>query len=125
MGTGADAGAWACSDCGARWDEKGDCRGCGQGPLVDLRESNVRDALVEEDRRRAERRSQRMLVVAIGLILSAWLLGGLVSFAILLAPLARPGGLLFIALLAVGAMGLRKLLAALFPAKPRFPYLLL
>lgn len=120
---GAPSAPWACTDCGARGEASGDCARCGQGPRVDLREANVREVLIEDDRRRAEKRGQQFLFMGIVLMVLGWLSVGLVSFPLMMAALSMPGGLIFVVALAVGAVGVQKLLLTLFPPRPRFPYL--
>ncbi len=46
---------WVCGDCGARASEPGDCNVCGF-PRLDARQSDVRQMLINDDRRRKTKR---------------------------------------------------------------------
>ena len=60
-----DAERFACTDCGARSATDGDCEHCGEGPLMDLDDAEVREALRKEDEGRAEKHRGRLRQIAI------------------------------------------------------------
>jgi hypothetical protein len=97
-------------DCGSRSDAQGDCKSCSKaGPLMDLQDPSVRAELISEDDRRRSNRRYLMVWPSVPLALVAIILlgGGLIGFAL--------GGAL--------GYGSSLVLAAIFPARPRFPYL--
>jgi hypothetical protein len=58
---------WICMDCGARNPSSGSCSACGQGPLLDARDPQVRSALALQDGERLRKRSRLLMGVAAGI----------------------------------------------------------
>jgi len=61
-----DAAPWICMDCSAHNAAPGDCPKCGEGPLVDVREPQVRAALVQQDSEHSLKRARMLTVIAAG-----------------------------------------------------------
>src|SRR5256885_10809958 len=100
----------SCIDCGGRHAAQSRCSACNaDGPLMDLRDPNVRAELVGEDDRARTKRRYLMIWPA-------------VPFAAVITWLLGCGVLGFVAGGAAG-YGISLLLLKLFPAKQRFPYL--
>jgi ribosomal protein L40E len=100
---------WICMDCAARNAGAGNCARCGEGPLLDLRDAQVRGALHQQDEERGRAKSRKLLAVAaaIGAVLGFPIVFTLGAIIGLLGVVAF-GGLIFLVLRAV------------FPYKPRF-----
>jgi hypothetical protein len=64
--TTLDASPWICMDCSARNAAGGDCGSCGQGPLLDVRDAQVRATLLQQDAERGLKRGRTLIVVAAG-----------------------------------------------------------
>ncbi len=56
---------YACSDCGHRQADLGNCTKCGEGPLLALASSGTAEMLIEQDRVRAERSRSRALWISL------------------------------------------------------------
>jgi hypothetical protein len=65
-GAGTD---YACSDCGVRQAGAGDCGSCGNGPVLDLRNSNVPARLIEQDLQLKLARQNRQRILSVGVAL--------------------------------------------------------
>lgn len=111
---------FVCSDCGVENAAAGDCAKCGQGPLVDAAQEDVRQWLLDEDAGRRQRRESRLLGVSIGVTLALFYGIALSGTVKLFGALWSPQGII---LTIVVALGLWRLLALVFPAKPRFAHL--
>jgi hypothetical protein len=55
---------WICMDCAMLGPNGGDCAACGEGPLLDLRDSQVRVTLRQQDAERSRQRNGKLLVIA-------------------------------------------------------------
>jgi hypothetical protein len=102
---------FACIDCGARGETDEECPTCGADGMMDLRDEHVREELRREDEARAATRRHQMIVPALpfGLpVILFFSMGG--------QPLC--GGAAGLAI----TYALSLVLAAIFPAKTRFPY---
>lgn len=112
---------FACIDCGGRSSSPGRCPSCGQEPLLDLQDREVRLALAEEDRRRRSAQDSRMVLVSVGVVVPTGLVLAFVpGFWTLLSLVSAPPVLTFVLTLSAGAFGLSRVLLRLFPAKTRF-----
>jgi hypothetical protein len=117
-----DGAPWVCSECGGRQETAGACAACGEDPLVDAREAEMRELLREMDLRRKDRFERRTLWIAIpfGIVLPVLVLASLpVIFDLVPAPplLTVVGSMIGVTL--VVWIGLRKL----FKPKVRFAWL--
>jgi hypothetical protein len=116
-----DALRFACMDCGSRQSGAGNCSKCGEGPVLDLRDSEVRLTLVENDDRRRSRRDHRMILVSIPIALATF--GGLClvpGFTLVFWAIPGPMFLKFIFGIAAGGFAISRLLLRLFPVKQHF-----
>lgn len=119
---------FVCSDCKARAAAAGDCP-CGQGPFLDLKDPAVREMLIEEDDRRAQRQTQRFLwlgvvVGVVAIVFSIWsdtLRKALVAISLPLPLVGVP--LTFLGVGIVSAVVLSKVLSAAVKKPHRFPEL--
>jgi hypothetical protein len=117
-----DAPSFACLRCGTRCPAPGDCARCPGVALLDLRTPSVREMLLDEDRRRAERRKDqlRWASVPVGIVLGTGLSVTWPKILALVPPLPFPNFLrpvLLMILIAAAAMyGLRRF----FPAPKHF-----
>jgi hypothetical protein len=108
-------------DCGSRQAAAGDCTKCGKGPVMDLKDREVRLALVDDDDRRRSHRDRRMVVVAIPIALATFgLLCLIPGFTVLFWALPGPLFIKFIAGISAGAYGISRLLVRWFPARQHF-----
>jgi hypothetical protein len=116
---------YVCSECAAHRGEPGECA-CGGGPLLDLRDPAIQEALRDDDQRRADRAKQRniWIGVAVGILGGGALLW--VGYPVILAiplpiPFANPVKViaLMIAITACAVFALDRAI----PAKARFPEL--
>jgi hypothetical protein len=117
--------SFACTDCGRRAPKEGDCV-CGAGALVDLANPDMRALAIETDDRRTEEHGQRLLWISVGLSVSfgAFLLlviPGVIKAIPLPVPFANP--IKVFAIVIGFAVLSSKLLGAAFPARRRFPEL--
>ncbi len=105
----ADENTWICMDCGARGGSAGSCSRCGQGPLLDARDPQVRSTLLQQDGEASRKRSRTLIGVAAGVA------------AVLGFPLVFVLGV-FIGLGAVVGLGagVYAVLRMAFPYRPRF-----
>ena len=112
---------YACMDCGSRQAAAGDCSKCGKGPLMDLRDREVRLALVDDDDRRRSKRDRQMIAVSIPIALGAFGVLCLVpGFTLIFWALPGPLFVKFIAAVSAGAYGLSRLLLRVFPVRQHF-----
>jgi hypothetical protein len=58
------ADTWICMDCATVGANPGNCTACGEGPLLDLRDPQVRVTLRQQDAERSRQRNGRLLVAA-------------------------------------------------------------
>ncbi len=111
---------WVCSDCGERADGPGDCKRCGQGPLLDASKEDTRNYLLDDDVQRREKRRNRILWIVVPSLVVADCGGGaLLPVKVATVLWSIPGVLLLIAV----AIGLWVLGVKAFPARSRFDYL--
>jgi hypothetical protein len=100
---------WLCMDCAATNPNPGDCASCGQGPLLDAGDPQVRAALVQRDSEGARARQRTLMMIAAA---TTTVVGAPVFFILgLIGPLMAVG---------VGA-ATYAILRAVFPYKRRFP----
>ena len=97
-------------DCAARNTAPGNCTHCGEGPLLDLRDSLVRTTLRQQDLEAGRKKIQKLMG-------AAGALGAFIGFPLVLF-LGEFVGLA--AAVGVGALILFAL-KAMFPYRPRFP----
>jgi hypothetical protein len=116
---------FACTDCGRRWHAPIECA-CGAGPLVDLEKPEFREMIVEMEDRRAESHGQTLLWAGVGV----GMVGGLFMLLafplfIRMIPLPIPFSLPIkvIGMMIGFAVLASKVLAAMFPARRKFPEL--
>jgi hypothetical protein len=116
------AGFYVCMDCGSRAQVDEPCAKCRE-PRLDLRQSAVKLACLDDDDRRRARREQRLLWASIPLALAVVALAQEVlgEYAALVPGLS--GFLGYIAWGIVLSFVFWKALAKIFPAERRFPYL--
>ncbi|MFO0612145.1 MAG: hypothetical protein U0414_06145 [Polyangiaceae bacterium] len=121
----ADRPPFVCSECASRHPAAGDCP-CGAGPLFDIRDPAIADALREDDQRRSERAKQRNIWIGVFLGMAT---GGAIFAAIPSVILQIPLPIPFANPLKVIAMMIGLTAIAVFlldrvlRAKPRFPEL--
>lgn len=116
-----DAERFACTDCGARSATDGDCPRCGEGPLMDLDDPDVREALRKEDEGRVERHRGKLRHVAITVGIVAGIALATVVPTLLLIPFGNV--IQAVLLMVLAAFASRWVLGALVPASIRYPYL--
>lgn len=109
-------------DCGERLDTGGDCAACGKGPLLDLRDPEVRRTLVEDDDRRARKREGLVIGAAVLVAIPA-VVGLELAIPLLARVLYAFGCLGELGACAALAVALWQLGRRLWPARRRFPYL--
>lgn len=116
---------FVCSDCAAHHAVAGECA-CGAGPLFDLRDPAIADALREDDERRAERAKQRNIWIG---VVVGMLVGGAIfaaaSETILRIPLPLPfANPIKVVAMMIGITALTvAVLDRILRPKPRFPEL--
>jgi hypothetical protein len=99
---------WVCMDCAARNPNPGNCVSCGQGPLLDARDAQVRTTLVQQDSEGARARQRTLMMIAAA---TTTVVGAPVFFFLgLIGPLMAVG-------LGAATYGI---LRAAFPYKQRF-----
>lgn len=113
---------YACSDCGNCQADAQRCARCKGEPMLDLREENVRAALVQEDdARKASRDGRvRMISVVLAVLVGAVLCLTVPGIALLGMSFFGSGfivGGIVLSLLMMAIVG------AILPWKPRFPQL--
>jgi hypothetical protein len=117
-----EAAPWVCSECGNCQESGGACAACGEDPLVDAREADVRELLREMDQRRKDRFEGRTLWIAIpfGIALPVVILASFpLIFDLVPAPPLLTGVGSMIGVTMVVWIGIRKL----FKPKVRFGWL--
>ncbi len=118
----------ACADCGWRGGP-GSCANCGEGPVLDLRDTEVVIALLKDDEARNSRRQATLRGWAAVFGMVAGLLLLFFVYPTFIRPLGhsrhrgREGSVIFCLFLGP-ALAANALLNATLGAKPRFPYLL-
>lgn len=121
----AEERPFVCSECAARQLVAGECA-CGAGPLFDVRDPAIADALREDDQRRSERAKQRNIWIGVFIGMAT---GGAIMATIPRVILDIPLPVPFANPIKVIAMmiGLTAIAVAIldrvFRAKPRFPEL--
>lgn len=116
---------WACSDCGARNAQPGNCATCGEGPLLDARRAEVRDELWKSEELAIRKRNGRLLPLVI-LVVGFVVLGGMwvATPTLLLGLIFSPVGAIMLAGgLALTSFVLWKVVCSVFPARRRFEWL--
>jgi len=117
---------WVCLDCGGRQDAAGACRACNADEVLDARKEDVRGLMADVDLRLGDRREARIrwtaVVIAIAIIVVAWMVPGYWSLRGVIYP-----GLPFLvdqwAFMAILGLGILKLGERVFGHQKRFPYL--
>ncbi len=109
---------WACMKCGARQAASDACNACGDDPVLDVHEPNVRSMLVEHDQTRRSRRNDRVRVASAPV--SMVVIGGILAAGV--GAYFPPGPFLsyWIGSMIVFALGLMKLCDIVSPFKPKF-----
>lgn len=116
-----------CMDCGKQAADGGRCTGCGEDPLLDLRDPEVRMALMDDDERRLQKRDHQMILIAVPIamvIFGALML--LSPFRWLMTSVeinAGPVALRIVLTMALMGYGISRLLLRLFPTPQRFAFL--
>jgi hypothetical protein len=102
-------------DCGGRYGAAGDCKPCRSGPLVDVRDANVREGCIEKDDRIRERHNYRLYAIAFTPVFTAAVVtAALFNYAF---------GAVVFGIGSVIGTGIQRALVAMFPPKQLFPYL--
>lgn len=117
-------GTFICSDCGAQAAEGGNCRACGQGPLLDLADPAVLPALREADVQRRLKRARQLQWVSIPIAVALGLVAATFAWPVLaLIPLPVPFAnvIKVVALMVLIAFGVSKALVRALPAKQLAP----
>lgn len=104
--------------CGARQEGNGACRVCGDDPVLDVHDPNVRSMLVEDDQTRLSRRNDRVRIASVPV--SMVVVGG--ALAAGLGAYLPPGPFFsyWIGSMIAFALGLMKLVDVVSPFKPMF-----
>lgn len=79
MGTPIDDSPFVCMDCARRQPDSGDCRACGNGPVLDSRDRDVRQTLHDDDDKRARKREGAIVGVSVLLGVGGWFGAAFVS----------------------------------------------
>lgn len=116
-----DPARFACTDCGARSATDGDCGRCGEGPLVDLDDPEVREALRKEDESRAEKHQGKLRQIAI----VAGIVSGIALATVVPTVLLIPFGNVIqaVLLMVLAAFASLWALGAMIRPPLRYPYL--
>lgn len=116
---------FVCSECASRQLVAGEC-GCGAGPLFDVRDPAIADALRDDDQRRADRAKQRNIWIGvfIGMATGGAIFATIPSVILAIplpVPFANPIKVIAI-MIGLAAIAIA-ILDRAFGAKPRFPEL--
>lgn len=117
------ATAFLCSDCGKRSTEGGNCRACGQGPLLDASDPSVLEVLREADVQRRLKRERLLRWIAIPVaVVPVLALVFSFPFVLELVPLPIPFGnpIKVLVAMTLAAFGVSKALGRAFPARALF-----
>src|SRR5688572_28854758 len=115
---------WVCMLCGYRADtDYGECQGCRQGPLLDIRKEDVRELIRDHYSRIRQSREQwwLWLGVAAGILLVLAALIFIPPYRKMRRAMALPMGLDQLIIMAAIAYGTQQLMSRMFPVKPPFP----
>ncbi len=107
---------WTCFECGQCAGSQGACTRCGQTPLLDARDPEIRQGMLHDDELTAAKHDRKMVVLS---IVGAVVVGVVIS---LFVPfwMTSLQGIIF---LAGTAFGVSRLLVHKFPARQRFGHL--
>lgn len=110
---------YACSDCGQRQPEAGNCSACGEGPVLDLDAAGTIEILQQQDRTRADRRRSIALWVALpaGMVTGA-VFAGLLPNVLAAIPLPIPFSLPIkvVVLMILVTLAIMQIILRAFPA---------
>lgn len=113
---------FVCMDCAGRQPSAGECARCGNGPMLDARDPDVRNTLLEDDERRGRKREGLVIgasvLTAIPIVVGTELLLPIVET--MLRTCGCFGEIIASLLLTIG---LWQLARRLWPFRPKFAFL--
>jgi hypothetical protein len=114
---------WVCMLCGYRADADGECAGCKKGPLLDIRQEQVRELISDHEGRMRRRREGAFLWVGVAFGILAVLVMWDFAFYRKLrrAFFALPFFIDQVLLMAAFAYAAQVLLSKVLPFRSRFP----